>query len=184
MANRLKMARVQSILSLHAQGWSQRRIARELGIDRETVSRYVRAGQRPAARRELDGRRFKTRQCRRLPGPGLPADSKPANAPIPGPGIVRWSSRPWRRSSSSGAGRQKRLRAVARVHFGQAATQGLSAERIHQDLRASSCPQSVTTACGVSCADSAGSRPLPFRRMECAPGEEAQVDFGNGRADR
>jgi DNA-binding NarL/FixJ family response regulator len=41
MANRLKMARVQSILSLHAQGWSRRRIAHELGIDRETVSRYV-----------------------------------------------------------------------------------------------------------------------------------------------
>ena len=41
MGNRLKMARVQSILSLHAQGWSRRRIARELGIDRETVSRYV-----------------------------------------------------------------------------------------------------------------------------------------------
>ena len=23
-------------------------------------------------------------------------------------------------------------------------------------------------------------RPLPFRRMECTPGEEAQVDFGSG----
>ena len=42
MANVLKMTIVQSILSLHAQGWSQRRIADQLGIDRETVSRYVR----------------------------------------------------------------------------------------------------------------------------------------------
>ena len=41
MANRLKMATVQSILTLHDRGWSQRRIAVELDVDRETVSRYV-----------------------------------------------------------------------------------------------------------------------------------------------
>lgn len=41
MANRLKMAKVHSIQVLHARGWSQRRIVRELGIHRETVARYV-----------------------------------------------------------------------------------------------------------------------------------------------
>ena len=41
MANVLNMAKKESILSLHAQGWSQRRIARELGIDRGTVSRTL-----------------------------------------------------------------------------------------------------------------------------------------------
>jgi DNA-binding NarL/FixJ family response regulator len=30
----------QSILALSERGWSQRRIARELGINRETVARY------------------------------------------------------------------------------------------------------------------------------------------------
>jgi transposase len=69
MANRLKMARVQSILSLHAQGWSRRRIARELCVDRETVSRYVQLDQQSPAAIELDG--------------GI---SKPANAPISRPG--------------------------------------------------------------------------------------------------
>jgi len=39
MANELKMAKVNIILTLHEQGWSFRRIARELGIRRETVSR-------------------------------------------------------------------------------------------------------------------------------------------------
>ena len=34
MANQLKMAKVQTILTLHQQGWSQRRISDELGIDR------------------------------------------------------------------------------------------------------------------------------------------------------
>ena len=31
MANQLKMALVESIITLHGHGWSQRRIARELG---------------------------------------------------------------------------------------------------------------------------------------------------------
>lgn len=42
MANRLKVANVLSIQSLHAQGWSQRRIARELGVSRGAVARHLR----------------------------------------------------------------------------------------------------------------------------------------------
>ena len=42
MGNHLKMAKVNAILTLHARGWSNRRIARELGIDRDAVSRHVR----------------------------------------------------------------------------------------------------------------------------------------------
>ena len=41
MANRLKMAQVQSRLTLRALGWSYRRIGRVLGVHRETVKRYV-----------------------------------------------------------------------------------------------------------------------------------------------
>ena len=42
MANQLKMADIQSVLALHNNGWSARRIARDLGINRETVGRYLR----------------------------------------------------------------------------------------------------------------------------------------------
>ena len=42
MANRLKMAKIHAIIGLLEQGWSYRRIARELGVDRETVARYDR----------------------------------------------------------------------------------------------------------------------------------------------
>lgn len=41
MANRLSMAKVNAILSLHQSGHSQRRIAKLLGVDRETVGKYV-----------------------------------------------------------------------------------------------------------------------------------------------
>jgi hypothetical protein len=44
MSNRLKMADIQAIIALHKKGWRNRRIARELGINRETVAKYIRAG--------------------------------------------------------------------------------------------------------------------------------------------
>src|SRR5688572_31355017 len=40
--NQLKMDLRQSIITLSGNGWSQRKIARELGINRETVARYRR----------------------------------------------------------------------------------------------------------------------------------------------
>jgi len=49
MANVPRMATVQAIVGLWKQGWSLRRIARELGVHRETVSRYVaQTGAKPA----------------------------------------------------------------------------------------------------------------------------------------
>src|SRR5271168_324542 len=51
MSNLLKVAMIDTILSLYHKGWSQRRIAGELGINRETVARYIkqaRAAPKPA----------------------------------------------------------------------------------------------------------------------------------------
>src|ERR1700731_4622997 len=48
MPNRLKAALLDTIQSLRQRGWSQRRIARELGIDRETVARHLRQAAAPA----------------------------------------------------------------------------------------------------------------------------------------
>ncbi|MCH8844936.1 MAG: helix-turn-helix domain-containing protein [SAR324 cluster bacterium] len=42
MANVLKMAKVHAIVGLLEQNWPYRRIARELGVNRGTVSRYAR----------------------------------------------------------------------------------------------------------------------------------------------
>ena len=51
MANRVKMAVSNAVIVLWRRGYSFRKIARELGIHRETVSRHVRieqAGSKPA----------------------------------------------------------------------------------------------------------------------------------------
>jgi IS30 family transposase len=44
MARKLKMAEVTTIRTLHASGHSNREIARLLGVHRDTVGRYVAAG--------------------------------------------------------------------------------------------------------------------------------------------
>jgi len=45
MAYRLKMAKIYAVLQLHQQKWSIRRIARELGIHRDSVARQIRLWQ-------------------------------------------------------------------------------------------------------------------------------------------
>ena len=42
MSNVLKVRLQETICTLDGRGWCRRRIARELGIDRETVGRYLR----------------------------------------------------------------------------------------------------------------------------------------------
>jgi predicted transcriptional regulator len=44
MSNVLKVSLQTTIYGLAERGWSQRRIASELGINRETVARYLRLG--------------------------------------------------------------------------------------------------------------------------------------------
>jgi len=51
MANQLGMAEQHTILVLSRRGWSHRRIARELGIHRETVARYLGLSQCEPARK-------------------------------------------------------------------------------------------------------------------------------------
>jgi transposase len=57
---------------------------------------------------------------------------------------------------------------------------GLTAQRIHQDLVAEHGFTAAYHSVRRFIRHLGQVRPLPFRRMECAPGEEAQVDFGTG----
>jgi transposase len=57
---------------------------------------------------------------------------------------------------------------------------GLSAQRIYQDLVVDHGFAGKYPSVRRFVQRLGQTRPLPFRRLECAPGEEAQVDFGTG----
>ena len=92
MANLLKMAISETIRTLHRRGWSQRRIADELGINRETVARHLRLAEPPP-------------KPANAPTGSEPVgdSSKPANAPSARRTQERHASPGRRRASQPGA---------------------------------------------------------------------------------
>jgi len=152
MANQLEMAIVNAILTLKQRGWSQRRIARELGIDRETVAKYINlpdAGPKPATN-----------------APTGSEDSKPANAPT---GSVD--------QDPQNSGPESQCEPFRKVVEDKLQS-GLSRQRIYQDLRDEYGFEGSYYSVRRFVKRLGQDRPIPFRRMECMPGEQAQVDFG------
>ena len=178
IAYRLKMTVVQSILSLHAQRWSQHRIADTLEIDRGTVARHIRraalaaqpdpAGISNAANAPIDPARVAA------------ADSKAAIAPTGNPTAAQPVSTVPAAIGAGSAGRQSDAEPWREFILAGHA-QGLSAKRIHQDLVAELGASGISYDSVRRLLKRLGAvRPLPMRRMECEPGQEAQVDFGTG----
>lgn len=178
MANQLKMAQIDSIVALHRRGWSNRRIARELGVHRDTVARQIQL-----ARRQSKPARAPTGSD------GLPAEAKPAT---PDPGahgaerVTDSGALPFKigqappGSESPCRRQQVSLCEPWRALILDKLDAGLTAQRIYQDLATehgfSGKYHSVRRYVRLL----GRGQPLPFRRLECAPGEEAQVDFGSG----
>ncbi len=188
MANRLKMAVHQSILGLASLNWSYRRIAAELSVDRETVSRHVRsarAGLCGSGPPQEDGANAAiVITGSEDPGASAVAGAGESNAAnvITGSEALPAADGPAPNATiviTGSAGRHSRCEPWRAIIL-QGLERGLTARRIWQDLKAEhgadvdyQCVQRFVRAL-KHCT------PLPFRRMECAPGEEAQVDFGRG----
>jgi len=191
MANVLKMAEVYAIYALLERGWSRRRIAQVLGIDRETVTRYARlaaaGGAPPGA----------PLGC----GPPKPAKAPPGSAPDgagvyerelgsnpateapPGSEPTAWtdgappgSAMADHAAPATSQSQCEPFRAIILAKLDQ----GLSAQRIHQDLVAEQGFSGKYHSVRRFVRRLGQATPLPFRRLECAPGEEAQIDFGRG----
>lgn len=143
MANRLTMAEVDTLLTLHRSGRSNREIARLTGVHRETVGRYV---ARAAANRPL---------------------APPGSAAEPG------------ESATGPPGGKSVCRELHDVIVAKL-DQGLSARRSHQDLVAEQGLSASYWSVRRYAAKLGAITPLPFRRIETPPGEEAQVDIGTG----
>jgi transposase len=150
--NQLKMDLQQTISTLSRGGWSQRRIARELGIDRETVARY-----------------------RRLARPV--AEANPAIAPTGSEAVV--GANPAISPTGSKLGRVSHCEPFESV-IQDGLEAGLSAQRIYQDLVSERKFAGGYDSVKRFVRQLEAANPLPFRRMESEPGQEAQVDFGQG----
>jgi transposase len=193
MANRLKMAMVDAILRLLQRGWSYRRIGRELGIHRDTVARL--AGKSKPAKAPLGVEQNG-------------AESKPAKAPLGADNrdgtvsapacaasdalAVVTSNPPSRQPSPSQEKELLEGTACGDAVFSRSACepfrsiilakleQALSGQRIYQDLVVEQGYTGSYYSVRRFVSHLGQSRELPFRRLECGPGEEAQVDFGTG----
>jgi transposase len=190
MANLLKMAISETIRTLHRRGWSQRRIAAELGINRETVARHIRQADPPPKPAnaplgsEGDDSAPKPANAP-LGSEGDDSAPKPANAP---PGSEEDHGAPQLTLATPGSTTELQLQGSRRASacapwrelIGAKCALGLSAQRIYQDLVADHgfvgsyyCVRRFVRRLEKS-------QDLPFRRIECEPGEEAQIDFGCG----
>lgn len=184
MANHLSMAKCNGIVGLHQEGWSQRRIAETLGIDRKTVRRQL---------------AFEAAKGTKAPTGS--DDPKGAKAPTGSEGRDEVESgeavNPSANPLSAGKEPEKILgekeedtlpsgvvsRSLCRVWHAvieEKLDQGLTAQRIYQDLVADHGFAGKYSSVRRFAARLASHRPLPFRRLEVAPGQEAQVDFGTG----
>ena len=170
MANLLKMAISESIRTLHLRGWSQRRIAQELGIDRETVARHLRLA-------ELTSKPAKA-PIGSDDGHSAP---KPAKAPIGSEADSRSPELTLATPASTprGNGRHSGCEPWREIIQGNCDL-GLSAQRIYQDLVTDHGFTGSYYSVRRFVRRLEESRDLPFRRIECDPGNEAQIDFGTG----
>lgn len=188
MSNRLKMANIQAVLQLHAQGWSFRRIAKELHIDRDTVSRYVRLSKAKPAIEAPTGSEVPWPEATDAANaPNSPRlGSKPATEALTGcvgpfpaladgvpPAAMEFLARQPRRACRSVCEPHREL-ILAKLD------QGLSAMRIFQDLVIEQNFRAKYHSVRRYVERLSGGRELPMRRMESLPGAEAQVDFGTG----
>ena len=176
MTKRLTMAAVDTILTLHKAGHSNREIAALLGVNRETVGKYlarVRAGYQPNAPTGNS-----TNDPNNAPAGSDAGDGHAAAASENQPNAPTGSTSPPTNGPPSEC-EPFREEILAKIE------QGLEAVRIHQDLaedHRDSAPSYYSVRRFI--ARLRHKTPLPFRRMETEPGEEAQVDFGTGAAVR
>jgi len=162
MANVLQVAVIEAILRLSRRGWSQRRIARELDVDRETVARYIQRATLADSNPAIPTAGSETS------GPPNPAISTAGTAAVS-------ASKP----AISTAGRQslcRRWRELIEAMI----EQGLSAQRIWQDLREERGFEGAYESVKRYVRRFKLVEPTRVWRLECLPGEEAQVDFGVG----
>ena len=165
MSNRLKMANIHAIIGLLERDWSHRRIARELGVNRETVARYDRL------------RSKQPKPAIVTPGSEQSEGSNPA-IPTSGSGSLL-EDLVFIEVPGRSPGRTSQCEPFGEL-IKKKLDEGLSAQRIWQDIVSEYSFTGSYSSMKRFVRRLGAATPLPFRRMECEPGQEGQVDFGTG----
>jgi len=184
MANILKMAKIQSIRQLHAAGWSQRRIARELEVDRSTVARYLRPPPPDPKPAIPPTGSVEAKPASFVSSPGPLSEDSGSNASAdsaaqPNAAIPPAGSPIGNLAVEGAVGRPSHCQPLQDVILAKLAGQ-LSAQRIWQDLRSEHHFTGSYDSVKRFVRRLGAATPLAFRRIECAAGQEAQIDFGTG----
>ena len=157
MANRLAMDKSQAIKRLAASGMSERRIARTLGVSRKAVRQHL--------------------------GRGASKETKaPTGEALTGSGEQRIPEAPTgsQEPRAPSAGESRSLCAAYRPSILEKLEQGLTAQRIFQDLRDEQGFPGRYHSVRRYVRRLTEGTDLAFRRIEVAPGYEMQVDYGSG----
>ena len=161
MANRLGMHKSQGIKALGEAGRSEREIAQVMGVSRGAVRRHL-------------GREESNRT--KAPTGEAPTGSVEANGTKAPTGSSLDSKSGIDKSRSRCEGLQDQIL--------EKLDRGLTAIRIHQDLRAEHGFTGAYSSVRRYVRQLKARSEVPFRRMETAPGYELQVDYGTGATCR
>ena len=161
MANSIPMTTREAIKALKKRGYSKRKIARELGIHRNTVANYLGEpppGSEPAEVSQGDSK------CT-ISTTGSEADSRADQSPVLRP------------PCGNEVGRQSHCEPYRKIIESKLEAQ-LHAKRIWQDLVDEHEFEHAYESVKRFVSKLKASDPKRIWRMECEPGEEAQVDYG------
>ena len=175
MANVLSDTKRQQVLALGRLGWPLRRIEDATGVRRETASAYLKAAGVAIRPPRGWGRRAPAKPANEVStDSAAPREPKPANAVSTDSAAPAWPPRPGRSPRASACAPYAEL-------ITDAVARGRNAMAIWQDLvdqhgfaaRYASVRRFVR---GLRAATAAPVHPV----IRTAPGEEAQVDYGDG----
>lgn len=151
MTNYLRCSMQETIKTLHEKKWSNRRIARELGVNRRTVTRYLAGTMSKCA----------------ISTAGSGADNQ-------------WLEDSKCAISTAGSNGRKSLCSDYHGYIESRLKLDLSAQRIYQDLILEHGFEGSYESVKRYVRKLTDVLELPFRRMEQPPGQEVQVDYGTG----
>jgi hypothetical protein len=182
-------------LQLHDRDWSRRRIARELGIDRETVGRYLLLAKPAISTAGAEG------TCEAKPaistvGTEGTCEAKPAISTTGVEGTCEakraistagtegtCEAKPAISTAGKNIGRKSQCEPLAKVIMAKVEV-GLSAQRIYQDLVEENGFTDSYQSVKRFVRKLRAIQPQRVWRLECQPGEELQLDFGLGDRSR